>query len=366
MKNPRLILILFLSAISSGWAQADDDNRHLNIYNWSDYIAEDTIDKFEQATGIQVNYDVFDSNEVLEAKMLAGNSGYDIVVPTADFLRRQVQAGVYAKLDKSKLPNLQNMDPELMAAAANYDPGNEHAVIYMWGTTGIGYNMDAVYQRLGEDAPVDSWAVLFDKDNAAKLATCGIAMLDAPTEVIPAAMNYLGIDPASTDKADFDRAAELLTEIRPYVRYFHSSQYISDLANGDICLALGWSGDIFQASYRAYEAGKGVNVAYSIPREGALLWFDMLAIPQDARNKDAAHAFINFVMEPQITADITNYVWYASANAAAMDLIDEEITGDPGIFPDAATMAKLWAAPVYNSRQDRDITRAWTKVRTGM
>ena len=364
MKNLQLSLLLALTLINSHWALADGD-QHLNVYNWSDYIAEDTIAKFEQATGIQVNYDVFDSNEVLEAKMLAGNSGYDLVVPTADFLRRQVQAGVYAPLDKGKLPNLKHMDPELMAAAAIYDADNEHAVIYMWGTTGIGYNVDAVSQRLGAAAPVDSWALLFDAGNAAKLATCGITMLDAPTEVIPAAMNYLGLDPASTAKADFDRAAELLAEIRPYVRYFHSSQYISDLANGDICLALGWSGDIFQARDRADEAGKGVSVAYSIPQEGALLWFDVLAIPKDARNKDAAHAFINFVMEPQITADITNYVWYASANAAAMALIDEEITSDPGIFPDAATLAKLWAAPVYNSRQDRDITRAWTRVRTG-
>ena len=364
MKNLQLSLLLALTLVNSHWALADGD-QHLNVYNWSDYIAEDTIAKFEQATGIQVNYDVFDSNEVLEAKMLAGNSGYDLVVPTADFLRRQVQAGVYAPLDKSKLPNLKHMDPELMAAAASYDADNEHAVIYMWGTTGIGYNVDAVSQRLGAAAPVDSWALLFDAANAAKLATCGITMLDAPTEVIPAAMNYLGLDPASTAKADFDRAAELLAEIRPYVRYFHSSQYISDLANGDICLALGWSGDIFQARDRADEAGKGVSVAYSIPQEGALLWFDVLAIPKDARNKDAAHAFINFVMEPQITADITNYVWYASANKAAMALIDEEITSDPGIFPDAATLAKLWAAPVYNSRQDRDITRAWTRVRTG-
>ena len=340
-------------------------NGTLNIYNWSDYIAEDTIAKFEQATGIKVNYDVYDSNEVLEAKMLAGNSGYDLVVPTSDFLRRQVMAGVYAELDRSQLPNWKNMDPELMAAAAAYDEGNKHGVIYMWGTTGLGYNIDKVAERLGDDAPTDSWALLFDEQNAARLQDCGISLLDAPTEVIPAAMNYLGIDPRSTKRADFERGAELLAKIRPYVRYFHSSQYISDLATGETCLAVGWSGDVFQARDRADEADNGVNLAYVIPQEGALQWFDMLAIPQDAANKDAAHAFINFVMEPQITADITNYVWYASANSAAMELIDSEIIADEGVFPNAATKSQLWGAPVYGSRTDRVLTRLWTKVKTG-
>ena len=359
MKNTLLTLVLLAIA---GAVQA---NGTLNIYNWSDYIAEDTLAKFTAATGIEVNYDVYDSNEVLEAKMLAGNSGYDLVVPTSDFLRRQVSAGVYAPLDKSKLPNLRYMDAELMAAAGAYDTDNEHSVIYMWGTTGMGYNVDKVAERLGADAPVDSWALLFEEENAAKLADCGISILDAPTEVIPAAMNYLGLDPQSTKRADFEKGAELLAKIRPYVRYFHSSQYISDLANGETCLAMGWSGDVFQARDRADEADKGVSVAYVIPKEGALQWFDLLAIPADAANKDAAHAFINFVMQPQITADITNYVWYASANTAAMELIDPEITSDSGIFPDAATKAQLWSAEVYNSRTDRALTRLWTKVRTG-
>ncbi|MEM8869282.1 MAG: polyamine ABC transporter substrate-binding protein, partial [Pseudomonadota bacterium] len=337
----------------------------LNIYNWSDYIAEDTIEKFEAATGIDVNYDVYDSNEVLEAKMLAGNSGYDLVVPTSDFLQRQVAAGVYQPLDKSKLPNLANMDPALMESAASYDAENAHSVIYMWGTTGIGYNVAAIEERLGADAPSDSWDLVFDPAVIEKIADCGVAFLDAPTEMLPAAMNYLGLNPKSTDAADFEQGAELMLSIRDHVRYFHSSQYISDLANGDICVAVGWSGDVFQAQARAAEAENGVEVAYVIPKEGALQWFDMLAIPVDAPNPDAAHQFINFVMDAQITADITNYVWYANANAASMDLVDPEIVADPGIFPTPDAKQNLWSSQVYDSRTDRTVTRLWTTVKTG-
>lgn len=337
----------------------------LNIYNWSDYIAEDTLEKFTAETGIAVNYDVYDSNEVLEAKMLAGNSGYDIVVPTTGFMQRQIAAGAYMPLDKSKLPNLANMDPQLMASAATYDPDNEHAVIYMWGTTGIGYNAGKIAEILGEDYEVDSWDLIFDPEIAGKLAECGITYLDASTEMIPAALNYLGLDPESTEVADFEKAAELLTELRPTVRYFHSSQYINDLANGEVCVSVGWSGDIFIAMARAEEADNGVEVGYVIPKEGALQWFDMLAIPVDAPNPDAAHKFINFVMDPQITADITNYVWYANANAASLDLVDEEITSDPGIFPTAEAKEKLFDSVVYDARKDRAMTRLWTEIKTG-
>ncbi|MFQ5623613.1 MAG: polyamine ABC transporter substrate-binding protein [Paracoccaceae bacterium] len=340
-------------------------DRVLNVYNWSDYIAEDTLEKFEAATGIKVNYDVYDSNEVLEAKMLAGNSGYDVVVPTSDFVQRQIAAGVYMPLDKSKLPNLKNMDPDLMKNAAAYDPGNEHSVVYMWGTTGIGYNVKMVEERLGADAPTDSWALVLDPDVTAKLADCGISMLDAPTEMLPAAMNYAGLDPNSMSPDDFRKGAEILKAVRPNIRYFHSSQYINDLANGDICVAVGWSGDVFQALARAEEAENDVEIAYVIPKEGALQWFDMLTIPADAPHPDLAHEFINFIMDAQITADITNYVWYASANAAAMPLVDEEIKSDPGIFPTEEAKKNLWAAVVYDSRTDRLVTRLWTEVKTG-
>ncbi len=357
-----LILSVALGSLSSAAAA---QNNELHVYNWSDYIAEDTIAKFEAETGIKVTYDVYDSNEVLEAKMLTGNSGYDVVVPTSDFLQRQIAAGAYMKLDKSKLPNLVNMDPDLMANAAAYDPGNEHAVIYMWGTTGIGYDVNAVAERLGADYVVDSWDLVFNPDVVSKLADCGVTFLNAPTEMIPAAMNYLGLDPNSTNKDDLEKGAALLEKVRPHIRYFHSSQYINDLANGDVCVSVGWSGDVFQAQARADEADNGVEVGYIIPKEGALQWFDMMAIPVDAPNPDAAHKFINFIMDPQITADITNYVWYANGNAASLPLVDEEITSNPGIFPTEEAKAHLWASKVYDARTDRLITRLWTRVKTG-
>ena len=352
-----------IALAAAGAVQAQDNVLH--VYNWSDYIAEDTLEKFTAETGIEVTYDVYDSNEVLEAKMLAGSSGYDVVVPTSDFLQRQIAAGVYQPLDKSMLPNIANMDADLMAGAAAYDADNAHSVIYMWGTTGIGYNVGAIAERLGEDFEVDSWSLIFDPEIAAKLADCGISLLDAPTEMLPAAMNYLGLDPNSTAKEDFEAGAALLETVRPNIRYFHSSQYISDLANGDTCVAVGWSGDVFQAQARADEAENGVEVAYVIPKEGALQWFDMLAIPADAPNPEAAHTFLNFIMDAQITADITNYVWYANGNAASMALVDEDITSDPGIFPTEEAKANLWASTVYDARTDRTVTRLWTRVKTG-
>ena len=349
------------------WATAPQaaEEPVLNVYNWSDYIAEDTIEKFEKETGIKVTYDVYDSNEVLEAKMMAGSSGYDVVVPTGDFLARQIVAGVYRKLDKDALPNLKNMDPDLMGRLADFDPGNEHAVVYMWGTTGIGYNVEKIKERLGEDAPTDSWALVFDPENAKKLADCGITLLDAPTEIIPAAMNYLGLDPRSTDKADIEKAEDLLKKIAPSVRYFHSSQYINDLANGDVCLSVGWSGDVFQARDRAAEAENGVEIAYVIPKEGALMWMDTLAVPADAPHPENAMKFINFIMDAQITADITNYVWYANANAASMPMVEDEIKEDHGIFPTDDAKKHLWTAKVYDAKTDRLVNRAWTAVKTG-
>lgn len=336
----------------------------VNVYNWSDYIAEDTIAKFEAETGIKVNYDVFDSNEIVEAKLLTGNSGYDIVVPSATFLERQVKAGLFQKLDKSKLANLGNMDPTIMKAVTTADPDNEHAVVYMWGTTGFGYNVKAIADRM-PDAPVDSWDMIFNPEIAAKFADCGISLLDAPAEVIPAALNYLGLDPLSEDAADLEKAEALITSIRPYIRYFHSSQYISDLANGDTCIAHGYSGDILQARDRAAEADAGVEVAYVIPKEGAVVWFDMLAIPADAPHPDNAHKFIDFIMQPQIAADISNYVFYANANAASFDLIDPEVTGDPAIYPSDEVKAKLFATKSYSQKFDRLLTRAWTRIKTG-
>ena len=357
------LLLTAIACVSALPVLAQD--KELHVYNWSDYIAEDTVSKFEAETGINVTYDIYDSNEVLEAKLLAGGSGYDVVVPSSNFLQRQVAAGVYQELDKSKLPNLKNMDPDLMKAAAAYDPDNAHAIIYMWGTLGLGYNTEKIKERLGADAPTDSWALLFDPANAEKLKDCGITLLDAPSDVFQLALVYLGLDPQSTKPDDLQEAADLLNSIRPYIRYFHSSQYITDLANGEVCLSVGYSGDVFIAASRAEDAENGVEVAYSVPKEGTQQWFDMMAIPADAPNPDAAYAWMNFIMEPQITADITNYVWYANANTASLPLVNEEIRSDPAIFPPKEVLDRLFPAKVYDAKTDRLVTRLWTRVRTG-
>lgn len=337
----------------------------LNLYIWSDYITDAAIERFAEEYDVDVTVDVYDSNETLEARLMAGATGYDIVVPTADFMARQIAAGVYQPLNYDLLPNASNMDADLMAEAASFDPENEHAVIYMWGTTGIGYNIDMIAERLGEDYEVDSWSLVFDPEIAAQVADCGISFLDAPTEMFPAALAYLGRDPQSRETEDLEAAAELLGSVREYVRYFHSSQYISDLANGETCVSVGWSGDVFQAADRAEEADRGVNVWYAIPKEGALVWFDMLAVPEDAPNVENAHAFINYLMEPDVIAEITNYVWYANANEASVPMVDEEITSDPAIFPTDEVMDRLFTAVTYGSRVDRVISRLWTGVRTG-
>ena len=346
-------------------ANAPKADKTLSVYNWSDYIAEETVAKFEAETGIKVIYDVFDSNEVLEAKLMSGDAGYDIVVPSLSFLGRQIQAGVFSELDRSQLSNIDNLDPELMKRIAVLDPGNTHAVPYLWGTTGIGYNVDKVREVLGEDAPVNSWDLVFKPENMEKLASCGVSFLDAASEMVPTVLNYIGEDPNSFDPAVIEKGLAKLQEVREHVRYFHSSQYINDLANGDICVAVGWSGDIVQASDRAEEAGKGVSVAYTIPTEGAAIWFDMLAIPKSSKRPENAHAFINFLMRPEIIAEVSDYVSYANGNLASKPLIDPEITGDPTIYPDDVTSQKLFTLAVLPQEVDRIYTRAWTTLKSG-
>ncbi len=345
-------------AVAAGPLLADE----IHVYNWSDYIGPDTIAEFEAETGIKVVYDVYDSNEVLEAKLLAGNSGYDIVVPTSTFLRRQIPAEVYRTLDREKLPNWENLDPDLMADAEADDPGNAHGVVYLWGTNGIGYNVAKVAERLGDDAPTDSWALVFDPEYAAKLADCGITMLDTASEMVPLALAYLGLPPDSTDTADLQKVAALFASVRPYVRYFNAAQYNTDLANGEVCVSVGFSGDIFIA---AEEAAEGIEIAYSVPKQGAMLWFDMLAIPSDAPNPDGAHAFINYLMRPEVIADVTNAVFYPNANAKAAAFVDPEILADPSIYPTPDVMERLFPQPVHDPRDDRALTRLWTTVRTG-
>ncbi len=319
---------------------------------------------FTKETGIKVVYDVFDSNEILETKLLAGGTGYDVVVPSGTFLARQIQAGVFQKLDKSKLPNLKNMWDMVEQRTAKYDPGNDYAINYMWGSTGIGYNVKDVKDALGVDK-IDSWDFVFDPDKISKLADCGVYMLDAPAEMIPAALNYLGLDPDSRKPEDFDKAEELLLKIRPYIRKFHSSEYINALANGDICMAIGWSGDVFLARDRAAEADQGVEISYSIPKEGAQMWFDMMAIPADAPHVEEAHEFLNYIMRPEVIAKASNYVYYANGNKASQALLEPDVINDPAIYPDEATMAKLYTTTPYDARSQRLVTRLWTKVVTG-
>ncbi|GBU12866.1 putrescine ABC transporter periplasmic binding protein [Enterobacterales bacterium] len=345
---------------------ASAEEKTLHIYNWSDYIAPNTVPDFQKETGINVVYDVFDSNEVLEGKLMAGSTGFDLVVPSASFLERQLAAGVFQPLDKSKLPNYKNLDPDLLKMVAQHDPGNKYAIPYLWATTGIGYNVDKVKAALGKDAPVDSWDLVLKPENLEKLKSCGVSFLDAPAEIYATVLNYLHLDPNSTKASDYTGAAnDLLLKLRPNIRYFHSSQYINDLANGDICVAIGWAGDVMQASNRAKEAKNGVNVAYSIPKEGALAFFDVFAIPADAKNLDEAYQFLNYLMEPKVIAQVSNTVYYASGNLAATPLVNADVRNNPGIYPPADVRAKLFTLKVQDPKIDRVITRSWTKVKTG-
>jgi putrescine transport system substrate-binding protein len=351
----------FLALFTLG-AHAQD--RVVNVYNWSDYIDSSIIDDFTKETGIKVTYDTFDSNELLETKLLAGGSGYDVVVPTANFLARQIQAGVFQKLDKSKLPNISNMWDVILERTAKYDPGNEYSINYMWGTVGLGYNVKKVQEALGTDK-IDSWDVFFNPEKLAKLKDCGVYVLDSPSDVLPNVFKYLGIDPETTSMDDFAKAEEVMLKIRPYIRKFHSSEYINALANGDICLAVGWSGDVFQARDRATEANQSVEIAYSVPKEGAEMWFDQMAIPADAQHVAEAHEFLNYMMKPEVIAKATNYVFYANGNKASQQFIDKEILEDPAIYPDEATLAKLFTISPYDSKTQRVVTRTWTKIVTG-
>jgi putrescine transport system substrate-binding protein len=343
---------------------AAPEEKTVNVLNWSDYVADTTVSDFQQATGIQVTYDVFDSNEVLETKLLSGRSGYDVVVPTAPFLERQIKAGVFLPLDKSKLPNIKNMDPELMQRVAAHDPGNQYSLIYLWGTIGLGYNPELVKKALGTDT-IDSWSAILDPANASKLAKCGIAVLDAPTDVFGSIAISLGLDPNSEKPEDLKAFESAMMKVRPHIRYFHSSSYINDLAAGEICVALGWSGDILQARDRGAAAARPVTVKYAIPKEGAINYFDMLAIPADAPHPDNAHAFLNYLMDPEVIAKVTNKTRFANPNAASLPFVEDEIKNDPGIYPDAEVRARLHPDLVESQEFSRELNRAWTRIRSG-
>ncbi len=363
--NPRSLMAALGAALFFG-AAADASAQEIRIYNWSDYIDETILKDFTAETGIKVVYDTFDTNELLETKLLTGSTGYDIVVPTATFLNRQIKAGVFQKLDKSKLPNLKNMWPEIQDRVARYDPGNEYAVTYMWGTTGIGYNVAKIKEAL-PNAPVNSWALVYDPANLQALSKCGVMVLDSAEDVLPSVMNYVGISPPDFLKVeDVQKAGEHLAKLRKNIRKFHSDEWKNALADGDICAAVGYSGDVFQVADRAEEAGKGVEIQYVIPKEGAQLWFDVFAIPADAPNPDGAHKFIDYMMRPEVIAKATNFVSYANANKASQQFVDKEILENPAIYPDEETLKRLYTvSTIEDPKMQRAVTREWTKAKTG-
>ncbi|WP_263261411.1 polyamine ABC transporter substrate-binding protein [Pseudomonas sp. RIT-PI-S] len=354
-------LLLTAGLVLTAGAQAAET---VKVYNWSDYIGATTLADFEKATGIKPSYDVFDSNETLEGKLLAGHTGYDVVVPSNHFLGKQIKAGAFQKLDRSQLPNWKNLDPALMKRLEANDPGNQYAVPYLWGTNGIGYNVDKVKAVLGVDK-LDSWAVLFEPENMKKLQKCGVAFLDSPDEMMPAVLNYLGLDPNSTNPEDYKKAEAKLLAVRPYVRYFHSSKYISDLSTGNICVAAGFSGDVFQARSRAEEAKNGVNVAYAVPKEGGNLWFDMLAVPADAPDVKQAHAFINYLLDPKVIAQVSDAVGYANPNPEAKSDMDKAVSNDPAVYPPQDVLDKAYVSHELPPAIQRLMTRSWNKIKTG-
>lgn len=352
------LLPLLLAACGEA---AGPEAPRVHVYNWSDYIAPDTVSAFERETGIDVVYDVFDSNDVLEGRLLAGSTGFDVVVPTGAFFAVQREAGVFREIDRTALTNYGNLDPGILGRVARLDPGNSHAVPYMYGTTGLGYDIAKIRERM-PDAPLDSWDLLFVPENAARFADCGIAILDAPDELHWITMHWLGLDPESGVREEIERGLATIAAIRPYVRYFHSSAYIDDLANGEICLALGWSGDVFQARK---DARAGLDIRYVIPREGTLIWFDLLAIPVDAPHPEAAHAWIDFLLRPEVAAANTDAVWYPTPNRAALPFVDPEIRDDPMVFPTPEILERLIPDIPDPPAVVRVRNRAWANVKAG-
>lgn len=350
---------------SAAQAQTPEKPRELRVYNWADYMLPSVPKAFADNSGIKLTWDVFDTNESLEAKLLTGNSGYDLVVPTNTFLDTQIKAGVFQPLDKSKLPNWQHLDPGLLKLMTANDPGNQYAVPYMYGTVLIGFNPDKVKAVLGADAPVDSWDLIFKEENISKLKQCGVAMLDSPGDILPIALHYLGLDPNSTKPEDYEKASALMLKIRPHVAYFHSAKYMTDIANGDICVAIGYSGSFYQFANRAKEAGNGVVVDWRLPKEGAPLWYDSFAIPKSAKNVAEAHEFLNHLLEPKVIAPISDFLGYPNPNKDGMPLVGAEIRDNPGLTPTADAQKSLYVLQPLPQKIERVRTRVWNTIKSG-
>ncbi len=360
-----VVRVAFLCLAVATWSLGAAAQGQLRVYNWSDYISLDTLKRFEQETGIKVTYDTYDGNEILDAKLRAGRSGYDLVMPTASpFMANQLRANLFQPIDRAKIPNHATLDPTVMKRLEGYDPGNRHGVPWLWGTTGVGYNRERIL-KLMPDAPVYSLRMIFDPAVISKFKSCGVIVLDSATDVIPAALNYLGRDPDSKKPDDLAKAVEVLMAIRPFVRRWHSSEYINALASGDACLAFGFSGDVKQAAKRAVAAKKGVTIEYAIPVEGALTWIDTAVIPADAANVDNAHRFLDFMLRPENAAANSNFVGYANAVPGSRAKLDEAVRSDPGIYPPLEVQSRLYTISPADLEYERLRTRAWTRVKTG-
>jgi putrescine transport system substrate-binding protein len=360
----RFALVLALSGLAALTSPGMAQERAVNVYNWNDYIDPRVLEDFTRETGIKVVYDHYDNNEIVEARLRAGNGDYDIVVPSGAFLHRMGQARLLHPIDKAKLANAGNIWPDIARRLKAYDPGNLYGVNYMWGTVGIGINSKKVRERLGA-IPLNSWDIAFKPELVAKLKDCGIHMLDAPEDVVPAVMNWLGLTGGSTKEPDLRRATDHMMKIRTSVQKFHSSEYINALANGDVCMVVGYSGDMLQARKRAEEARNGVEIDYIIPKEGAQMWFDSMAIPADSRNKAEAHAFIDYMLRADVAARNSNFVSYATGNLPGKAGVKPDIATNPGIYPPDATFARLFTGTPLDDKTQRLLARLWTRVKTG-
>ena len=355
---------LSLVALISTFSAVTHADETVNISNWNGYIADDTLVNFNKETGIKATYDIHDSNEVLESKLMTGNTGYDVVSPSNHFLSRLIKAGAIQKLDRSQLPNWKNLDPALMKKLEVNDPGNQYGYPYMWGTAGIGYNVEKIKAIFGNTDVTRSWSLFFDENNIKKLSECGVAIIDNPTQILPITLNYLGLPPHSHEPADYKKAEQALLKIRPYVQYFHASKYISDLANGNVCAVIGFNGDIVQAAASAREAINGIDIAYSIPDEGSTLWLDMLVMPKNAPHERNGYAYMNYLLEPKVIANISNSIHYANPNSAADAFVDPAVKQDLAIYPPKNVMDKLFTVEDLPAAIARLSTRLWTKLKT--
>ncbi|WP_349736114.1 polyamine ABC transporter substrate-binding protein [Pseudomonas jessenii] len=355
---------LSLVALISTFSAVTHADETVNISNWNGYIADDTLVNFNKETGIKATYDIHDSNEVLESKLMTGNTGYDVVSPSNHFLSRLIKAGAIQKLDRSQLPNWKNLDPALMKKLEVNDPGNQYGYPYMWGTAGIGYNVEKIKAIFGNTEVTRSWSLFFDENNIKKLSECGVAIIDNPTQILPITLNYLGLPPHSHEPADYKKAEQALLKIRPYVQYFHASKYISDLANGNVCAVIGFNGDIVQAAASAREAKNGIDIAYSIPEEGSTLWLDMVVMPKNAPHERNGYAYMNYLLEPKVIANISNSIHYANPNSAADAFVDPAVKQDLAIYPPKNVMDKLFTVEDLPAAIARLSTRLWTKLKT--